>query len=175
MYRLWLSTVAVYALSNLLPLRTKAHLRLLQVALNASLSRIFSVPTASVRFLHVEFGFPPLQHLCDIALARFNCHLALAAPHTLHSIIHNSRRLRGSDPNPASLEQCTRAALIRLHRPLDYDQFVLPECIIRTATKRPERAYARFLYPTASDTWRAELAALPAIPSRHHSYAHLLS
>ena len=71
----------------------------------------------------MEFGFPPLQHLCDIALARFNCHLALAAPHTLHSIIHNSRRLRGSDPNPASLEQCTRAALIRLHRPLDYDQF----------------------------------------------------
>ena len=59
LYRLWLSTVAVHALSNLLPLRTKPHLSLLQVALNASLSRIFSVPTASIRFLHVEFGFPP--------------------------------------------------------------------------------------------------------------------
>ena len=100
---------------------------------------VWSTRIASVRFLHVEFGFPSLsQHLCDIALARFHCHLALTAPHTLHSMMNNSRRLQGSDPNPASLEQCTRAALLRLYRPLDYDQFVLPACIWRTATKQPE-------------------------------------
>jgi hypothetical protein len=89
--------------------------------------------------------------------------------------MYNCRRLQGSDPNPHSLVQCTRAALLRLNRPLDYDHFVLPACILSTATKRPERAYARFLYPAASATWRAEICALPAIPSRHHSYTSLFT
>jgi hypothetical protein len=93
------------------------------------LSRIFSVPTASVRFLHVEFGLPPIQHLGDIALARFHCHLALAAPHTLHSIMHNSRRLQDPDPSPDSLEQCTRAALLRLNRPW----IMITSCCLRAS------------------------------------------
>ncbi len=47
LYRLWVSTVAVHDLSNLLSLRTVSHLNSLQVALNASLSRVFGVPTSS--------------------------------------------------------------------------------------------------------------------------------
>jgi hypothetical protein len=127
LYRLWISKVSVHALSNLLSLRTANHLNSLQVALNASLSRVFGVPTSSVRFLHMELGFPPLRYQCDIALARFHCHLALAPSQTLHSIMHQSRRLQPQNLNPDSLEQCTRSALIRLGRPLDYDYFVLPD------------------------------------------------
>ena len=89
--------------------------------------------------------------------------------------MYRSSRLQDPDANPSSLEQCTRAALLRLNRPLDYDQFVLPECILHTATQRPERKYARFLYPTASTTWRAEICALPAVPSRHYSYVNLFA
>jgi hypothetical protein len=173
LYRLWISTVAVHALSNLLSLRTMTHLNSLQVALNASLSCVFGVPTSSVRFLHMELGFPPLHHQCDIALARFHCHLALAPPHTLHSIIHQSRRLQASNLNPDSLEQCTRAALIRLGRPHDYDNFVLPQHLTRTKTTRPVRTYARSLYPAASTNWRTALFTTPAVPSRHTSYITL--
>jgi hypothetical protein len=173
LYRLWISTVAVHALSNLLSLRTVNHLNSLQVALNASLSRIFGVPTSSARFLHMELGFPPLRYQCDIALARFHCHLALAPPQTLHSIMHQSRRLQPQNLNPDSLEQCTRSALIRLGRPLDYDYFVLPDTVTRTKTTRPVRTYARSLYPAASTNWRTTIFATPAVPSRHHSYTTL--
>jgi hypothetical protein len=82
-----------------------------------------------------NWAFPPLQYQCDIALARFNCNFALAAPDT--------RRLQGHDPHPDSLEQCTRAALLRLGRPSDYDHFVLPASTVTTKTDRPVRTYAR--------------------------------
>jgi hypothetical protein len=61
LYRLWVSTVAVHTLSNLLSLLTGRHLNSLQVTLNVSLSRVFGVPTSSVRFLHMKLGFPPLH------------------------------------------------------------------------------------------------------------------
>jgi hypothetical protein len=173
LYRLWISTVAVHTLSNLLSLRTMTHLNSLQVSLNASLSRVFGVPTSSVCFLHMELGFPPLLHQCDIALARFHCHLVLAPPHTLHSIIHQSRRLQAPNLNLESLDQCTRTVLIRLGRPHDYDNFVLPQHITRTKTTRPVRTYARSLYPAASTNWRTALFPAPAVPSRHTSYITL--
>ena len=45
LYRLWVSTVTVHVLSNLIPLRAARHLNLLQVTLNVSLTRVFGVPT----------------------------------------------------------------------------------------------------------------------------------
>jgi hypothetical protein len=75
LYRIWISTVGVHTLSNLLSLRTTNHLNSLQVALNTSLSRVFGVPTSSVLFLHMELGFPPLRYQCDIVLTRFHCPL----------------------------------------------------------------------------------------------------
>jgi hypothetical protein len=173
LYRLWASTVAVHALSNLVPLRAPAHLDLLQVALNASLSRLFGIPKVSIRLLHIELGFPPLLHQCDIALARFNCHLALAPPDSLHSIMYHSRRLQGSDLTPNSLEQCTRSALIRLGRPHDYDHFTLPVTVASTRTTRPVRTYARSLYVITSNNWRTALLSIPAARRRHHSYTNL--
>jgi hypothetical protein len=97
----------------------------------------------------------------------------LAPPQTLHSIMHESRRLQPQNLNPDSLEQCTRSALIRLGRPLDYDYFVLPDTVTRTKTTRPVRTYARSLYPAASTNWRTTIFATPAVPSRHHSYTTL--
>jgi hypothetical protein len=49
MYRIWLAPVEVYALSHLVSLRTKHHLHLLLVDLNASLCCDFEITRAEGR------------------------------------------------------------------------------------------------------------------------------
>ena len=59
LYHLWVSTVVVHAFSNFVPLQTRTHLHLLQVALKVSLSRTFAIPTASIQFLLLKVLLGP--------------------------------------------------------------------------------------------------------------------
>ena len=147
---------------NLIILRRPTHLKSLQTALNTSFTSLLGLPRSAASYAYFEFGFPPLRLQCDLALVRLFCRLTLSPPDTLHHRLFQIRRSYPAGPHKSSIEYSIQSALIRLGRPFDFNAFNPPHVV--AISRRPERAYARFLRPALTRLWIADILSLPSLP-----------